>query len=445
MSVALLVVAYLLQQRCSPFVSTASLSEGLNLSQEVLAARLSDNADSAKHAPAGPSRAKGPSRASSSRAVSGRAGTAGSGIGGASGGQGSPAPDGSAASEGGGSRAAGGGATCASGGESSPASMCVCVPSSSLPLLWVPSLPMQLSGARDADEQRTRCHRVFFPFHSHVVRLWVWRHMDAGAASAGSSPTVTTSAVVSRRHQAFSLAAAALRIASLRIDYNTLECAFLITSVMVLMTGMFFASHGFPVGSVGYLLLNIVAAAFIVGSTLVFLLLLGFEVYRSIKFAAVHEVARQVEEEAVEVCLRACVDTPSPLLPSHSPPCSHPPVSLLPTVRVATSARTHRWIRADVLTAVWCEVRCVCMLEKALCSAHRAVLVLVLGPDVHCRLPCLNGPVAPAALEGRPLYPSSAVAPASQQGSWVAWVPVPTVPTLEPVPAAGLVVRTRCP
>lgn len=121
--------------------------------------------------------------------------------------------------------------------------------------------------------------------------------------SAGSSPTVATSAVVSRRHQAFSLAAAALRIASLRIDYNTLECAFLITSVMVLMTGMLFASHGFPVGSVGYLLLNIVAAAFIVGSTLVFLLLLGFEVYRSIKFAAVHEVARQVEEEAVEAAM----------------------------------------------------------------------------------------------------------------------------------------------
>jgi hypothetical protein len=48
-------------------------------------------------------------------------------------------------------------------------------------------------------------------------------------------------------------------------------------------------------------LLNIVAAAGIVGSTLVFMSLLVFEIYRSIKFARVHDVARQVEEEAVEV------------------------------------------------------------------------------------------------------------------------------------------------
>jgi hypothetical protein len=58
-------------------------------------------------------------------------------------------------------------------------------------------------------------------------------------------------------------------------------------------------------GSVGYVLLNIVAAIGIVGSTLVFLGLLGFEIYRSIKFARVHDVARQLEEEAVEVCVCA--------------------------------------------------------------------------------------------------------------------------------------------
>jgi hypothetical protein len=54
-------------------------------------------------------------------------------------------------------------------------------------------------------------------------------------------------------------------------------------------------------GTIGYVLLNIVAAAGIVGSTLVFMSLLVFEIYRSIKFARVHDVARQVEEEAVEV------------------------------------------------------------------------------------------------------------------------------------------------
>ncbi len=115
------------------------------------------------------------------------------------------------------------------------------------------------------------------------------------------------------------------------------ESAFLVTSACVLMTGMVFASKGFQpgvcayvrvgwgdwgtrslrappsraccrvacasahAGTIGYVLLNIVAAAGIVGSTLVFMSLLVFEIYRSIKFARVHDVARQVEEEAVEV------------------------------------------------------------------------------------------------------------------------------------------------
>lgn len=56
-------------------------------------------------------------------------------------------------------------------------------------------------------------------------------------------------------------------------------------------------------GTIGYILLNIAAATGIVASTLVFISLLVFEIYRSIKFARVHDVARQVEEEAVEVSL----------------------------------------------------------------------------------------------------------------------------------------------
>lgn len=44
------------------------------------------------------------------------------------------------------------------------------------------------------------------------------------------------------------------------------------------MLGMVFTSHGFAPGSVGYEVLNTVAALAIVGSTLTFLVLLVFEV-----------------------------------------------------------------------------------------------------------------------------------------------------------------------
>ena len=49
---------------------------------------------------------------------------------------------------------------------------------------------------------------------------------------------------------------------------------------------MVFTSRGFAPGSVGYLLLTIVAASIIVVSTTVFGFLLCFEVYRSIKVRA---------------------------------------------------------------------------------------------------------------------------------------------------------------
>ncbi len=65
------------------------------------------------------------------------------------------------------------------------------------------------------------------------------------------------------------------------------ESSFLVTSVVVLMTGMLFTSKGFSSDSVGYLLMNVVSAVGIVGVTLVFLCLLTFEVYRSIKVGAV--------------------------------------------------------------------------------------------------------------------------------------------------------------
>jgi hypothetical protein len=67
---------------------------------------------------------------------------------------------------------------------------------------------------------------------------------------------------------------------------------------------MIFASKGFGTTSVGYKVMNVVTVLLILMSAIVFVILLSFEVYRSIKFAMIHDVARQVEEEAVEAALR---------------------------------------------------------------------------------------------------------------------------------------------
>jgi uncharacterized membrane protein (UPF0136 family) len=61
------------------------------------------------------------------------------------------------------------------------------------------------------------------------------------------------------------------------------ESAFLLSSIAMLLAGMIFTSRGFAPGSTGYLLLTIVAAGLIILSVGVFLALLCFEVYRSIK------------------------------------------------------------------------------------------------------------------------------------------------------------------
>ncbi len=83
-----------------------------------------------------------------------------------------------------------------------------------------------------------------------------------------------------------------------------LESCFLVSANLVLMAGMVFSSGGFTRGSTGYTLMTIAVAATILGSTGVFLVLLIFEIYRSVKFAHAHVLARQAEEEAVEEALR---------------------------------------------------------------------------------------------------------------------------------------------
>jgi hypothetical protein len=79
-----------------------------------------------------------------------------------------------------------------------------------------------------------------------------------------------------------------------------LESYFLVAASLVLMAGMVFSADGFPRGSTGYNLLTACVAGIIICSTAGFSLLLGFEVYRSVKFAEAHVLARRVEEEAIE-------------------------------------------------------------------------------------------------------------------------------------------------
>jgi hypothetical protein len=82
-----------------------------------------------------------------------------------------------------------------------------------------------------------------------------------------------------------------------------LESCFLVSAALVLMAGMVFSADGFTPGSTGYNLLTALVSATIVIATATFTVLLAFEVYRSVKYAEAHALARQVEKEAVEEAL----------------------------------------------------------------------------------------------------------------------------------------------
>jgi hypothetical protein len=66
------------------------------------------------------------------------------------------------------------------------------------------------------------------------------------------------------------------------------------------MAGMVFSADGYKRGSVGYNVLTTFVAGTIIVATASFAALLVFEVYRSVKFAEAHALARRVEEEALE-------------------------------------------------------------------------------------------------------------------------------------------------
>ncbi len=87
------------------------------------------------------------------------------------------------------------------------------------------------------------------------------------------------------------------------MSIQLLEGCFLASAVVILVAGMVFTSGGFAPGTTGYNLLSFAVALTIIVATLAFMVLLGFEIYRSVKLSEAHALARRVEEEAVEQAL----------------------------------------------------------------------------------------------------------------------------------------------
>ena len=69
------------------------------------------------------------------------------------------------------------------------------------------------------------------------------------------------------------------------------------------LAGLVFSSGTFVRGSTPFTLFTVITSAIILVATMTFLALLVFEVYRSVKFAVMHEMARQLEIERLEKSL----------------------------------------------------------------------------------------------------------------------------------------------
>lgn len=78
-------------------------------------------------------------------------------------------------------------------------------------------------------------------------------------------------------------------------DYNTLESAFLIGSLFILLSGMVFESAAVPRGTTSYTVLSVTVVGVIIFAIVAFLGVLCFELYRSIKFANILAKAREHE------------------------------------------------------------------------------------------------------------------------------------------------------
>jgi membrane protein implicated in regulation of membrane protease activity len=87
-------------------------------------------------------------------------------------------------------------------------------------------------------------------------------------------------------------------------DYNNLESTFLITAILILLSGMVFLSGGFPAGSVGYVLMTVIVAFVIITCVTTFVALLAFELYKSFRDSERHEAERREEADRMEALLR---------------------------------------------------------------------------------------------------------------------------------------------
>ena len=82
-------------------------------------------------------------------------------------------------------------------------------------------------------------------------------------------------------------------------SYNKLESAFLITAITILLCGMIFKSGAVAVGGPAYIILTVIVAVLILGAIVGFLVMLGLELYRSCKFAAVSVSATDMLEKSL--------------------------------------------------------------------------------------------------------------------------------------------------
>jgi hypothetical protein len=91
---------------------------------------------------------------------------------------------------------------------------------------------------------------------------------------------------------------------SVTMDYNTLESAFIICSVVILMSGLVFSSGAFTPGTFGYYVLEVLVCLIVGGSSVSFSSLVAMEVYRSFKNSHLHDASRRAEIDAMEQVLR---------------------------------------------------------------------------------------------------------------------------------------------
>jgi hypothetical protein len=73
---------------------------------------------------------------------------------------------------------------------------------------------------------------------------------------------------------------------------------------MILICGLVFQSGGFRKGTVGYNILTAIVTTVIVSAVVSFAVLMGIEVYKSFRDAALHEAQRRAEADRVEMALR---------------------------------------------------------------------------------------------------------------------------------------------